>query len=211
MTQDQKGHKWFAAFWDWMVRHESSLARKGREEIVGGANGRVLEIGCGTGASFPYYRDAASELIATDPDPYMLERARKRAAKVGRPIEIQLAPAEELPFEDESFDTVVSIWVMCHARDPAKALSEVKRVLRPEGEFRFFEHVRYDHDFGAFWQDLITPVWKRLLASGCHPNRDTARSIREAGFVIQQLDSLKLKSIIADPTRPSIRGVARPS
>ncbi len=206
-----EGHKWFAAFWDWMVSHESPLARKGREEIVGGANGRVLEIGCGTGASFPYYRDAVSELIATDPDPYMLERARKRAAAVGRPIEIQQAPAEDLPFEDESFDTVVSVWVMCHARDPAKALSEVKRVLKPDGEFRFFEHVRYDHGFGAFWQDVITPVWKRLLGSGCHPNRDTARSIREAGFVIQQLDSLKLESFIADPTRPSIKGVARPS
>jgi ubiquinone/menaquinone biosynthesis C-methylase UbiE len=213
MTEEQSGHKWFAAFWEWAVKNENAALRRGRQETVGGARGRVLEVGCGTGANFPYYGDAVSELIATDPDPYMLERASKRAAEVGRPITIRRAPAEQLPFENESLDTVVSTWVMCHARDPAGALSEVKRVLKPEGELRFFEHVRYDHAFGAFWQDLLTPIWRRMLGSGCHLNRDTARSIMEAGFVFQELQSLKPVPLLSPMvlTRPNIMGIARPA
>ena len=211
--QQGEGHQWFAAFWDWAVKNENAAILRGRQETVGGATGRVLEIGCGTGANFPYYRDDVTELIATDPDPYMLERAGKRAAEVRRPVAIHKAPAEELPFDDESFDTVVSTWVMCHVRDPARTLAEVKRVVKPEGEFRFYEHVRYDHAFGAFWQDLITPLWRRLLASGCHLNRDTARSITEAGFVFQELQSLKPVPLLSPMvlTRPNIKGVARPA
>ena len=209
MPQEQ-GHKWFAVFWDWAVKSENAALRRGRQETVGGASGRVLEIGCGTGGNFSYYGDGVSELIATDPDGYMLQRARKRAAEIERPIEILQAPAEELPFDDQSFDTVVGTWVMCHARDPAAALSEVRRVLKPEGQFRFYEHVRYDHAFGAFWQDLVNPVWRRLLNSGCNLNRDTARSISDAGFVFRQLQSVKPVPVFSPMvlTRLNIQGVA---
>jgi ubiquinone/menaquinone biosynthesis C-methylase UbiE len=195
-----------------MVKNENATIRNMRKDIVGGAKGRILEVGCGTGANFSYYGDTASEIIATDPDYYMLERARKRAAQAGHTIEIKQAPAEELPFEDASFDTVVCTSTMCTVRDPHKALSEVRRVLKPEGEYRFFEHVRYENAFGAFWQDMITPVW-RWVAAGCHPNRDVVSFVREAGFEFERLELTKPHPPIPPMVfvRPHIKGVARPA
>ena len=213
MTQDQKGHKWFASIYDRMMASgERSFMRDVREEIAGGARGRVLEIGAGTGANFPYYNDHAEEIFATEPDPYMLRRAKRRAKKVGRPIELRQASAEHLPFEDASFDTVVNTLVMCTVGDPLRALVEVRRVLRPSGELRMYEHVRYDHAFGAFWQDLITPVW-RWFAAGCHPNRDVASFVREAGFEFERLEPMKPFPPIPPFVfaRPHIKGVARPA
>ena len=208
----QQGHKWFASIYDrMMARAERSFMRSVREEIVGGARGRVLEVGAGTGANFAYYNDHAEEIIATEPDPFMLERAKRRAEEVGRPMELRQASAEELPFEDGSFDTVVSTLVMCSVTDPARALSEVRRVLKPSGELRMFEHVRYEHAFGAFWQDIITPVW-RWFAAGCHPNRDTASLVREAGFEFVRLELTNPLPLIPPMVfaRPHITGIARP-
>ncbi len=213
MTQDQKGHKWFASIYDSMTaRAERTFMKRIREEIVGGARGRVLEVGAGTGANFPYYRDHAEEVIATEPDHFMLERARRRAEEVVRPIDLRQASAEELPFDDGSFDTVVSTLVMCSVTDPLRALSEVRRVLKPTGEFRLYEHVRYDHAFGAFWQDIITPVW-RWVGAGCHPNRDTAGFVREAGFEFERIELTKPHPPIPPFVfvRPHIKGVARPA
>ena len=213
MDQERKGHRWFAAIYDRMTASaERSYMKAIREEIVGGARGRVLEVGAGTGASFPYYNDHADEIIATEPDPYMLERARRQAEEAGRPIELRQSPAEDLAFDDASFDTVVSTLVLCTVEDPAQALWEIRRVLKPSGELRIYEHVRYDHAFGAFWQDVITPVW-RWFGAGCHPNRDTASIIREAGFEFQQLELMKPVPPIPPMvfSRPHIKGVARPS
>lgn len=205
---EQQGHRLFAACWDWMVKNENGTIRNVRKEIAGGARGRVLEVGCGPGSNFPYYSDAVGELIATDPDPYMLERARRRLQGLERTIELRQAPAEELPFPDGSFDTVVCTSVMCTVRDPDRALSEVRRVLKAEGEYRFFEHVRYDHSAGAFFQNVINPVWG-WFGAGCQLNRDTARLIQEAGFVMRELAPLRPSPFI-DPSRPCIKGVAVP-
>lgn len=212
MTQQQTGHKWFAFLYDRLqAPAERSFIRAVREEIMGGARGRVLELGAGTGVSFPYYSDHVEQVIATDPDPHMLERARRRAQDLERPIELRQASAEEIPFEDASFDTVVSMFVMCTVEDPARALSEVRRVLKPSGELRLYEHIRYDHAFGAFCQDLATPVW-RWLGAGCHPNRDIARLVREAGFEFERLElskpSLLLPFMVF--TRRHIIGIAKP-
>ena len=204
-----KGHKWFAAIYDRMMASaERSFMRPVREEIVGRAAGRILEVGAGTGANFLYYADGL-EVVATEPDPFMLERAQARARAVGRPIELKQAPAEDLPFEDGSFDTVVGTLVLCSVSDAAGALSEIRRVLKPEGQYRFYEHVRYDHAFGAFWQDLITPAW-RWFGAGCHPNRNTARSIQEAGFAIQELELSRPVPPVPPMifSRPHIKGVA---
>jgi ubiquinone/menaquinone biosynthesis C-methylase UbiE len=213
MADQPKGHKWFASIYDrLMASAERTFMRKIREEIAGGAKGRVLEVGAGTGANFSYYADGAEEVIAVEPDPYMLERARRKAEDAGRSIELHQAPAEELPFEDDSFDTVVSTLVLCTVPDPKRALSEMRRVLKPSGELRLYEHVRYENAFGAFWQDLITPAW-RWFGAGCNPNRDTARIVRESGFEFDGLERFKpvppLPPMVV--TRPHIKGVAKPT
>ncbi len=208
---EPRGHPWFAAIYDRLnAAAERGFLRPVREEVAGKARGRVLEIGCGTGASFPYYSAAATELAGVEPDPYMLARARRRATESGRAIDLRQAPAEALPFEDASFDTVVSTLVLCTVRDPVRALAEVRRVLRPGGELRFYEHVRHAHALGGLSQDLIAPVWGWCFA-GCQPNRDTVRLIRAAGLEIVELE--RTTPVPPIPPlyfiRPQIRGVAR--
>lgn len=203
-----KGHKWFAARYDSLLApQEKKYLGAVREDLLAGLSGAVLEIGAGTGANFPYYHNGA-RITATEPDPYMLERARKRAGEVSADIDLQQVAAEELPFPDESFDFVVATLVLCSVREPALALSGVKRVLKRGGELRLYEHVRHDGGFGAFVQDVITPVWG-WFGAGCHPNRDTARAVREAGFevVSERRDMAPVPRFI--PSRPHVRIVAR--
>lgn len=203
------GHKWFAAFWDRMVKMEGRAVRKARTETLEGLRGRVLEIGCGNGANFSLYPAQVTELVATEPDPYMIERAQKRAAELDQNIEVQQAPAERLPFEDASFDAAVCTLVLCTVPSQEQALLEIKRILKPGGELRFFEHVRYHNRIGAFAQDIILPIW-RWIGAGCHPNRDTASAIRAAGFEMRDLRSLTVVPPLPPMciARPCILGVA---
>lgn len=201
---EMKGHRWFAATYDLLSRwSERRVLGQFRPFVAGAATGRVLEIGAGTGASFPYYRQEAVEvLIATEPDPFMLRRARKRARELGLDIEFHQARAEALPFADGAFDVVVLTLVLCTVADPARALAEVGRVLKPDGSFRFMEHVRDDGVVGQI-QDLLTPAW-RWFGAGCHLNRRTAASIEAAGFEIVEMQERRL------PLMPLLIGVARP-
>ncbi|MEX0785704.1 MAG: class I SAM-dependent methyltransferase [Dehalococcoidia bacterium] len=204
---EQQGHRWFAAMYDRMVgATERRLGPRVRPRLMGEAHGLVLEVGAGTGASFSYY-PADARVTATEPDPYMLGRARARLSKLGRDdIELRQAPAEELPFDDGSFDHVVFSLVLCTVGDQPKALSEARRVLKPGGSLRFLEHVRNDESrlWGSL-QDAITPVW-RWVGAGCHPNRRTQRAIEEAGFQLEWLESVRI-----GPGTPAIYGVARPA
>lgn len=206
---ENKGHKWFAALYDRiMASAERGFLKAVRREVAGGAKGRVLEIGAGTGLNFAHYSDSA-EVIATEPDPFMLQTAEKRAAEANHPIDVRQASAEELPFEDASFDVVVGTLVMCSVPHPDRALAEIKRVLKPGGEYRFYEHVRYGNAFAGFCQDVATPVW-RWFGAGCHPNRDTAQSIRDAGLDIVEIERTKPLPPIPPMilSRPHIKGVA---
>lgn len=176
-----KGHKWFAAVYDKISEsQEKKFMGAIRSEMLKDVTGRVLEIGAGTGLNFKHYKNGA-QITATEPDSYMLQRAQKRAAEMTASIELKQAAAEDLPFPDASFDFVVSTLVLCSVKDPRKALSEIKRVLKPGGELRLYEHVRYKNLLGALGQDAIGPVWQ-WVGAGCHPNRDTERYVREAGF-----------------------------
>jgi ubiquinone/menaquinone biosynthesis C-methylase UbiE len=213
MADQPAGHRWFASIYDRMMASaERSFMRGVRQEVAGGAQGRVLELGAGTGANFAYYGDHAQAIEATEPDPFMMERAALRAGGAPRPISLHQAPAEQLPFDDASFDTVVSTLVMCTVRDPAAALAEVRRVLKPAGQLRMYEHVRYDHAFGAFWQDAACPLW-RWLGAGCHPNRDTAAHVRAAGFQFSRLELTKPVPLLPPfcLTRPHLLAIAAPS
>lgn len=175
-----------------------------RRRLLGDIRGRILEVGAGTGASFQYYSPEA-RVVAIEPDPFMLQRAQRRAEELGTSnIELRQASAEKLPFEDASFDNVVSTLVLCTVGDQAAALAEARRVLRPGGALCFIEHVR--NDSSRFWgttQDVIRPVWG-LFSAGCHPNRRTLQAIRDAGFTIEWSETFSLA-----PGWPGIYGVAR--
>jgi ubiquinone/menaquinone biosynthesis C-methylase UbiE len=184
----------FAAGYDplsarWEKRHGAELRRK----LLADARGRVLEIGAGTGLSIPLY-PPVEELVATDPSEPMLRRARRRAAQAGRDVTFVEAPAEQLPFADDSFDTVVSMAVLCTVADPARALLEIRRVLRPGGRLLFLEHVRADEPKRARWQDRLEGVWG-VVAGGCHPNRRTLDAVREAGFAVPQVEHGELPGV----------------
>ena len=196
-----KGHRWFAAVYDLLSAwSEAHVLGPYRRHIVGEATGHVLEIGAGTGASFPYY-DMAERIVASEPDPFMLARAQRRARAVDRSIALVHCPAENLPFADASFDTVISTLVLCTVEDQNGALSEIRRVLKPGGRLRFIEHVRFD-DARGHVQDAVLPVW-RCVAAGCHPNRRTAEMIQRAGFQIVEMQQR------VTPLMPLIVGVAR--
>lgn len=154
--------------------------RKWREWVVRAARGRVLEIGVGTGLNLPHYR-AANSVAAIDPDSASLQRARARRNAL---ISLHQASAEELPFADESFDSVVGTLTFCSIGDPARALNEARRVLKPGGMFRLVEHVRVENRWIAGAQDAVTPLWKSI-AGNCHLNRDTRAAVARAGFHIR--------------------------
>ncbi len=146
--------------------------------LVGGARGRVLEIGCGTGRNLPRY-PASARVVGIDPHWQNLERARRRAPVAA----LVQARAEALPFRDGAFDTVVSSLVLCSVDDPAAALAELRRVLAPGGALRAIEHVRADRGWRARLQDAVQPAWT-VVSGGCRPNRDTEAAVQTAGFGI---------------------------
>ncbi len=156
-----------------------------RRRLLAGARGAVLEIGGGTGANLPHYRDVDS-VIVCEPDPFMRKRLGPKLEEARVPVEISAAGAEALPFPDGSFDTVVSTLVLCTVPDQGAALDEVRRVLRPGGRLLFIEHVRAAGS-AARWQDRLEPLWGRLLG-GCHPNRETFAAIEETGFEIETFE-----------------------
>jgi ubiquinone/menaquinone biosynthesis C-methylase UbiE len=159
--------------------------------------------------NFQHYPMGA-RVIATEPDPYMLERARQRVAKASASIDLRQVSADALPFRDGAFDFVVSTLVLCSVQSPRKVLSEIKRVLKPGGELRLYEHVRYRNPVGGFAQDAITPLWK-WIGAGCHPNRDTERSVRQAGFEVSYAN-VEMPHPPIPPmlfVRPHLRAVAR--
>jgi ubiquinone/menaquinone biosynthesis C-methylase UbiE len=194
----------FAAIYDRMLAtQEEAGLRDHRRAIVSQSRGRVLEIGAGTGLNLAHYGPEATELVLTEPEEPMARRLRARLTR-GEVVE---APAERLPFADDSFDTVVSTLVLCTVPDQPRALEEIRRVLKPDGRLLFLEHVRSHDEKVARWQDRLLPAW-RFVGHGCHPNRDTAAALARAGFDLE-LESWRLPKAPAI-VRPAIEGVARP-
>jgi SAM-dependent methyltransferase len=176
-----------------------------RRRLVEPAAGQVLEIGAGTGRNLPRYR-TATRVVALEPGPGMRARAHQvaRAARVA--VEVVDGTAEHLPFPDASFDTVVASLVLCTVPDLAQALAEARRVLRPGGTLRFYQHVRADDPRLARWQDRLERPWG-WLALGCHPNRDVVAAITAAGFRVLELDRFDFQ-IMPPLVRPHVLGVA---
>ena len=179
-----------------------------RERLLGGATGRVLEIGAGTGANLVFYNDGVATITLTEPETPMARRLARRIREQQRRVALVQAPAEALPFADARFDTVVSTHVLCTVVDQARALSENRRVLNPGGHLLFLEHVRSEELRLAAWQDRLNGL-NRIMAHGCNCNRSTLDAIRAADFDITALERTTLPK--APPfVRPLIVGTAEP-
>ncbi|HEX6142291.1 MAG TPA: class I SAM-dependent methyltransferase [Geminicoccaceae bacterium] len=159
-----------------------------REALVGEARGRVLDLGIGPGLNLPLYRRDLEEVVGIDPSPELLRRARRHTAWTHFPVRLHQALAEDLPLDSGSIDTVVMTWTLCSVGDPARALAEVRRVLRPGGALLFIEHGRAERDATRRWQDRLTPLWRRV-AGGCHLNRAVDRLVEGAGFALERLET----------------------
>jgi ubiquinone/menaquinone biosynthesis C-methylase UbiE len=175
-----------------------------RRTLLAGLEGDVLEIGSGTGASLPYYEEAA-RVVALEPDENMASRLPARVAEAHVPVEIVSASAEALPFPDESFDAAVSAFVLCSVENPAAVLGEIRRVLKPDGRLVLLEHVRGEGRT-ARWQHRLTPL-HRKLAGNCHLDRDTKVSVAAAGFDVADVEPTQLPGTHA-LVRPGVQGVA---
>jgi ubiquinone/menaquinone biosynthesis C-methylase UbiE len=178
----------FTALYDGMIKGtEEAGLREMRRETLADAAGRTLDVGAGTGANIALYPAAVGELVLAEPDPHMLRKLRTKAAEAGRGAEVVEAPAESLPFEDSSFDTVVFTLVLCTVPDPEAALAEAARVLRPGGRLLFVEHVRSEDSGLARWQDRLEKPW-RFFADGCHCNRDTVATIEASPLTLESVE-----------------------
>jgi ubiquinone/menaquinone biosynthesis C-methylase UbiE len=158
-----------------------------RRKAAGGATGRVLEIGVGSGLNLPLYQ-SASHVIGLDPSAKLIAMARTSTRALDLPIELVEGLAEAIPLPDQSVDTVVSTWTLCSIPDVMRALGEMRRVLKPGGRLIFAEHGQ-SPDAGVMrWQNRLTPLWKRI-AGGCHLNRPIERLIRDADFEIERIET----------------------
>jgi ubiquinone/menaquinone biosynthesis C-methylase UbiE len=177
----------FAAIYDRAMAgtEEAGLAER-RRALLSSAEGRVIEIGAGTGVNLGHYPDAVTELVLTEPEEPMARRLEAKAQFSGRPATVVRTAAEALPFPDRSFDTAVCTLVLCTVRDPERTLGELARVLKPGGRLLFLEHVRSDDRSLANWQDRFAPLWRRL-GHGCNCNRPTPELIRSSAFELVEI------------------------
>lgn len=197
----------FSALYDRSLKatEEAGLGAM-RRQLLGAARGRVLELGAGTGVNLDLYPDAVEELVLLEPDPHMAKRLRAKLAASPREAAVVADSAERLPFADASFDTAVATLVLCTIPDPAAALREAARVLKPGGRLLFIEHVRSQDPSLAHWQDRLERPW-RFLGDGCHCNRDTVATIEASSLELDDLERGRMPK--APPiVRPLARGTA---
>ncbi|OGA29693.1 MAG: phospholipid methyltransferase [Betaproteobacteria bacterium RIFCSPLOWO2_02_FULL_65_24] len=171
---------------DLVMRNEE--ATRYRMKTIPAARGRVLEIGAGSGLNLPFYGAGVTRLYALDPSRPLLDMAGRKHPPAGLPVEFLERSAEEIPLESHSIDTVVTTWTLCTVPDPAKALHEARRVLKPGGALLFAEHGHAPDPGVLRWQRRLNPLWLRI-AGGCNLDRRIDRLIREAGFEILELQN----------------------
>jgi ubiquinone/menaquinone biosynthesis C-methylase UbiE len=204
---DETWGRLFAAMYDRGLKGtEDAGLREMRRETLAAASGRTIDLGAGTGANLDLYPGAVTELVLAEPDPHMAKQLREKLGESSQDAELVEASAERLPFEDSSFDTAVFTLVLCTVPDPAAALAETARILKPEGKLLFVEHVRAEDQGVARWQDRLEKPW-RFFADGCHCNRDTIANIEASPLSVEKVVHDRLPK--APPlVRPLVRGSA---
>ena len=183
---------------DHVLPHLVNLAMRNRylvpyrERVIAAVKGRVLEIGIGSGMNLSFYSSTVSEVLGLEPAPRLIEMARRSARRSSATVTFVEAAAEAIPLDDNSIDTVVMTWTLCSIPAAQQALMEIRRVLKPVGQLLFVEHGQAPEPNVRKWQDLLTPIWKRV-AGGCHLNRPIPALIENAGFRIGKLTTGYMK------------------
>ena len=195
------------------LRSAASAEERGatdhRRRLLQGLSGTVVEIGAGHGLNFPLYPPQVTEVVAIEPEPTLRSQAETVAESANVPIRVLAGVADELPLEDASADSVVASLVLCSVPDQPQALAEIRRVLRPEGELRFYEHVIPRCQPKRLLLQAIdrTGLWP-TIAGGCHPARDTTEAIMQAGFDIEEIERFGFSAQRFEPLIPHIVGKA---
>ncbi|MFF4043493.1 class I SAM-dependent methyltransferase [Streptomyces sp. NPDC001816] len=189
VAQSPVHHPLFARYYArFSVAAESRLGLAGvRERLLAGLSGRVIEIGAGNGLNFAHYPAAVAEVVAIEPEPLLRQLALQSARHAQVPVDVVPGAAEALPVKSEAFDAVVLSLVLCSVRDVPRALAEARRVLRPGGEVRFFEHGRGGGRMMTLTQRTLDRRLWPALNGGCHLSREPVAALREAGFELGPL------------------------
>lgn len=182
----------FPRLMDWVMARPAFSQL--RETLLQLASGEVLEIGFGTGLNLRHYPTTITRLFIIDPATLLPAKVARRMAAAPYPIQTTHVTAENLPFPDRQFETVVSTWTLCTIPDPVLALHEVGRVLKPGGRFLFLEHGRSDDRRIAVWQDRLNPI-QNVMGCGCHLNRQIDRLITQSGLTIAHLDRFSMQGV----------------
>ncbi len=173
---------------------------KQREKIVPQAEGRVLEIGMGSGINIRYYNpDKVEKIWGLEPSAGMRQKAKSRVESAPFDLEWLDLPAEEIPLDDKSVDTIVLTYTLCTIPDWLSAVKQMRRVLKSSGKLLFSEHGKAPDASVKKWQDRINPLWMKI-AGGCHLNRDIPELLIEGGFNIKEMDTLYV------PSTPKVTG-----
>jgi ubiquinone/menaquinone biosynthesis C-methylase UbiE len=210
MTTTEVRHPIFARALDRIAPLMEREVGPHRDELLAGLSGRVVEIGAGNGMNFAHYPSTVEEVVALEPEPYLRGKAQEAAGRATARVTVRDGVADRLPLEDQSFDAAIASIVLCTVPDPARALAELHRVLRPGGELRFFEHVRSDRPRKARVQRRLdsSGAWPRI-GGGCHCARDTVAAIQAAGFRVERVRSLEVGPSWMH-TNPYVLGTATP-
>ncbi|MGZ5359846.1 MAG: class I SAM-dependent methyltransferase [Solirubrobacterales bacterium] len=192
------------------MSHESREQVEHRRRLLDGLSGRVLEVGAGNGRNFALYPAGVSEVVAVEPEPYLRRHALATAESAPVPVRVVDGLADRLPFDDGAFDAAVTSLVLCSVSDQGRALAELRRVIRPGGGLRFYEHVIADEARLARLQRTVDRLFWPRVGGGCHTSRDTAGAITAAGFQMERCTRLSVRpSPMMALVAPHILGVAR--
>jgi len=203
-------HPLFARCYTWLSEHSEGRVGEYRARLLSGLSGRVVEVGAGNGLNFAHYPPQVEHVLAVEPEPHLRGVAERNARKAAAHIDVVHGLAEALPADEQSCDAAVCSLVLCSVPDQAAALAEVRRVLRPGGQLRIFEHVRADTPGMARLQRLLDATVWPTLAGGCHTARDTVTAVERAGLTFEHIEKFRLpESGISSPVSSLVLGTAR--